>query len=63
MLSSDSIGSYATYPGFTNSQGQKIVRNWDDSGDGQLRQGVPPGGDFVSPSSVGVGYLSPGYKS
>jgi hypothetical protein len=62
VLGSDSLGSYATYPGFTNSQGQKVVRNWDNSGDGQMRQGVPPTGDYVLAASVGVGYVSPGYQ-
>jgi hypothetical protein len=61
VLGSDALGSYATYPGFTNAQGQKIVRNWDDSGDGQVRQGVPAVGNFVLPTSVGIGYVSPGY--
>jgi hypothetical protein len=38
-----------------------MVRNWDNTGDGQLRQGLPPGGDFVLPISVGIRYFSPGY--
>ena len=58
----DTLGTYVTYPTFTNGQGQKIVRNWDNTGDGQLRQGVPSGGDFVLPGSVGVGYVSSGYQ-
>src|SRR5919199_5635226 len=58
----DTVGVYVTYPAFTNDLGQLIVRNWDDTGAGQLRQGVPPGGDFVPPGSVGIGYVSPGYN-
>jgi hypothetical protein len=30
---------------------------------GVVRQGTPPGGDFVPASSVGLGYVSPGYAS
>jgi hypothetical protein len=30
---------------------------------GSIRAGVPPGGDFVPASAVGLGYRSPGYRS
>jgi hypothetical protein len=28
---------------------------------GAIREGLPPGGDYVPRENVGVGYLSPGY--
>jgi hypothetical protein len=29
---------------------------------GAIQLGPPPGGDFVPAGSVGVGYVSPGYR-
>jgi hypothetical protein len=47
QVSSD--GTYLTFVGSTNT----IT--------GRVNRGTPGGGDFVSPSSVGHGYVSPGY--
>ena len=30
--------------------------------EGAIRIGIPPGGDFVPPGAVGLGYRSPGYR-
>jgi hypothetical protein len=61
LISSDASGTYATYPNLNGALGTQMWKKWDGSANGQIRQGVPPGGDFVPPSSVGVGYVSPGY--
>lgn len=39
------------------------VMTWPDSEyiTGELREGAPPGGDWVASDSVGIGYVSPGY--
>jgi pentaxin family protein len=62
LIQADANGTYATYPTLNGagSSGQ-MWRKWDGSANGQIRQGVPPGGDFVPLSSVGLGYVSPGY--
>ncbi len=61
VISSDGLGNYATYPNLLSPLGGLLVQNFT-GGLGKLREGVPPGGDYVLPANVGVGYVSPGYQ-
>jgi hypothetical protein len=62
VISSDANGTFATYPNLNGALGTKLWKNWDGTDGGQIRQGVPPQGDFVPAGSVGLGYVSPGYQ-
>lgn len=55
-LASDAIGPYVWWPSLT-----QVVRDLQGR-PGKVRIGVPPGGDFVPASAVGLDYVSPGYQ-
>jgi hypothetical protein len=62
VYGTDSEGAFATWPNMLYAgDGTRTVANWDNTADGKVRLGVPPSGNFVSPTSVGEGYVSPGY--
>jgi hypothetical protein len=45
------------------AQYSRGVVSWTDAPiQGSIRIGMPPGGDFVPPGAVGLGYRSPGYQ-
>jgi hypothetical protein len=62
LVQSDAAGTFATYPNLNGVDGTQMWRTWTGGANGQIRQGVPPGGDFVPAASVGIGYVTPGYR-
>ena len=63
LVGTDAIGTYAYWPTSetVTVNGQPGVVSWDGSSPGRIYSGTPPGGDYVPASSVGLGYVSPGY--
>ncbi|MBW2528640.1 MAG: hypothetical protein JRI23_30985 [Deltaproteobacteria bacterium] len=60
-LASDSLGNYATCPDLRNGADDLVLQDWDGGALGKVREGAPGTGDYVPATSVGVGYVSPGY--
>jgi hypothetical protein len=62
VISSDSISTYETWPNWNSSKvSGQVVRNWDNTAPGKIRQGTPPSGDYVTSAMTGNNYVSPGY--
>lgn len=64
-VATDGTGKYGEYPASvltpSGAGSRQAYVNWAGTGNGRIYDGNPPAGDYVNPSNVGIGYVSPGY--
>ena len=64
QIGQDGTGTYAWWPESNTVTVNNLpgVVSWDGRSPGRIYSGTPPGGDYVPAASVGIGYVSPGYR-
>jgi hypothetical protein len=63
IIATDALGTYATWPdSLIDANGEVAIRDWDGTASGRIYSGAPPEGDYVPAESVGLNYVTPGYR-
>lgn len=66
IVASDALGTYAYWPETATVNADPsgpAVSNLSGPGPGRIYSGLPPGGDYVLATDIGLAYVSPGYET